>query len=191
MTLPIVSFYCDTDGGNFYANCARRLKQQCAKLKIPCYIKNMKFGSTWIDNVRAKPKFMLRMLTQLNTPIIWLDIDTQLLASPTKAEKLLKHSDWVIATKNRDDRVWFWGHFYGVANTPAATALLGAWAQACDERPNSGDHTTLVAVLARPQHADLRIKCLSTEYVSGPVCRVGRSKSKSKRAFYRGRLGKR
>lgn len=77
--MKIVSFYCDIDGTNFYSENAIRLIDNCKKLKIDYYIVNKNYGNSWIDNVRAKPIFLLNMMENLKEDFIWLDVDCNIL----------------------------------------------------------------------------------------------------------------
>jgi hypothetical protein len=83
--MKLVSFYCDVDGGNFYTNHSIRLKKKCVDLGVPHIITQENFGESWIDNVRAKPIFLLKLLNELNDDLFWLDVDCDIV------KKLILH----------------------------------------------------------------------------------------------------
>lgn len=75
----IVSFFCDIDGKTFYSAAARKLEADCSRVGVECRIVERNYGTNWIDNVRAKPLFIKEMLLELNRPLIFLDVDCELI----------------------------------------------------------------------------------------------------------------
>jgi hypothetical protein len=78
--MKIVSYYCDIEGNTFYSDHAKRLKCQCDKLDIEHLILERNYGSTWNENCRAKPAFLLEILNTLKEPFIWLDVDCEVVS---------------------------------------------------------------------------------------------------------------
>jgi hypothetical protein len=76
--MRLVSFYCDVDDSNFYRDSSVVLKKQCDDLGIDNLILEENFGNSWIDNVRAKPIFLLKMMNQINEDFFWLDVDCKI-----------------------------------------------------------------------------------------------------------------
>jgi len=73
--MKLVSFYCDVDDSGFYKKNSIRLRKQCEDLGVPNLIVEENFGKDWIDNVRAKPEFLLKMMNSLDEDFFWLDVD--------------------------------------------------------------------------------------------------------------------
>lgn len=75
----IVSFFTPDE---YYKSCAINLKQRCDRLGAEHYIVERSFGHTWIENVRAKPLFLLEMTKKFGGGFFWLDVDCMLLKLP-------------------------------------------------------------------------------------------------------------
>ena len=68
--MRLVSFYCDVDDSSFYKDNSIRLGRQCGDLGVPNLIVEENFGKDWIDNVRAKPFFLLKMMLNTSDQIL-------------------------------------------------------------------------------------------------------------------------
>lgn len=80
MTYPlIVSFY--TNDWK-YPQYAERMQQDCADLGLECFIKQLDSQGGWLQNTCLKPQFILDCLKQFKRPVLWLDIDTKIVAKP-------------------------------------------------------------------------------------------------------------
>lgn len=66
--MKIVSFYADPDGNGYFKAAAQRLIEQCRSLVIDYDISEENFGPEWIDNERAKARFLLCKFKELGEP---------------------------------------------------------------------------------------------------------------------------
>ena len=74
--ITVASFYTPD---LYFRSRASRLIDNCDYMGVPHYIVERNYGSTWIDNVRAKPKFLLEAQQVLQADFIWLDVDCKIL----------------------------------------------------------------------------------------------------------------
>ena len=47
MPIPIVSFYSDVDGSDYYSRCGRRLVAQCESLGVEHHVVERRYGGDW------------------------------------------------------------------------------------------------------------------------------------------------
>jgi hypothetical protein len=134
--MKLVSFYCDIDGGDFYSNCAKNLIKRCEDLNIEYEIVEENFGDKWIDNVRAKPKFLLKMLNKLDSDFIWLDVDCIL----DKKIDFNLVSDWMVDFR-KDGQPCDYVHL--IKNTPSNRQFLNDWINLIGNS-NYGSHSCFI-----------------------------------------------
>lgn len=96
--MKLISFYFDTDNSNFYKNSAIKLIENCKDLDVNFHIVNEKLGSNWIENVRAKPFFILKMFEIFQEDLIWLDVDCKIL----KKFDLELNSNWMCSYNKKN-----------------------------------------------------------------------------------------
>lgn len=129
----IVSFYTPDP---FYIACADRLRQRCKQLGVEHHIVEQNYGPNWIDNVRAKPTFLLAALKRLRRGFFWLDVDCLLLKPPT-------------FTPNK------WGVYLRPDGTPHdfvhyvpadSFELLKKWQAMVDSTVKGGSHTAFIVL---------------------------------------------
>lgn len=78
----IISFYADIppdknnkDSYNYYSKNAERLKKQLIDFNLIYDIKELKSHNSYMKNCLMKPGFILSMLKEKQSPVIWIDID--------------------------------------------------------------------------------------------------------------------
>lgn len=76
----IVSFY--TEDWK-YPKYAKRMQNKCKELELDCYIQKMESKGGWLQNTCMKPQFILDCLLKFKRPILWLDVDTNIVRKPT------------------------------------------------------------------------------------------------------------
>lgn len=76
MKTPVISFYADVDGRTYYSDHAVRLKKNLDDLSIPNIIRHKSSKGSYRSNCLSKPRFILEMMNELRTPLIWLDVDS-------------------------------------------------------------------------------------------------------------------
>jgi hypothetical protein len=164
--MKLVSFYCDIDNSNFYKNSAIRLKKQCDDLYIPNLILEENFGNEWIDNVRAKPEFLLRMMNLLNEDFLWLDVDCNI----HKKIDFELDVDWMSDLKV-DDSPHDYVHF--IKNTQSNKDFIIKWMNEINEQKR-GSHTAFIRI-----YKELNFSKIPGNYVS-----IGLSNIESKANYF-------
>jgi hypothetical protein len=164
--MKLVSFYCDVDGGDFYKNSSIRLMKKCNDLGVPSLILEENFGESWIDNVRAKPIFLLKMMSELDEDIFWLDVDCQI----HKNIDFELTSDWSLDFRT-DGCPHDYVHF--IKNTESNRNFIRKWIKEV-EYCGRGSHTAFIGI-----HRDLYFSRLPVGYVS-----LGLSNVESKNKYF-------
>ena len=77
----IVSFF---SGDAYYGRCAERLAEQCERFNIAYDICEYHPASTegWVNICRKKIEFYTRKAEEYDSAVMWLDIDSQIIADP-------------------------------------------------------------------------------------------------------------
>lgn len=78
MKTKLISFYCDTDGGTYYSDHAKRLEKNCNDLDINYEITHLESFNDYRLNTLRKPKFILEKMHEFKSPILWMDVDSYL-----------------------------------------------------------------------------------------------------------------
>jgi hypothetical protein len=76
MTTEIVSFFADIDNRTYYSDHAKRLRQSCEDLGMPCDIRQLQATGSYRMNCLSKPRFLLEILKEKQRPFVWLDVDS-------------------------------------------------------------------------------------------------------------------
>ncbi|HVL21628.1 MAG TPA: hypothetical protein VM422_11715, partial [Amaricoccus sp.] len=79
----VVSFF---GGDEYYARCAERLAQQCEQFGLSYDICEYTppEGESWVNICRKKIAFYTGKAQEYGKPILWLDIDSQIIADPRR-----------------------------------------------------------------------------------------------------------
>jgi hypothetical protein len=136
--MKLVSFYCDVDGGDYFSKCAKRLKDRCDFLEVDCLILEENFGQNWIDNVKAKPLFLLKIMNSINTDFIWLDVDCFLLKKPD----FVNCHDWMVDFR-KDNSPCDYVHF--IKNTEQNKEFMYKWVDLINTK-DLGSHTSFISL---------------------------------------------
>jgi hypothetical protein len=163
--MKLVSFYCDTSGENFYSDCAVVFENKCKELNIGCIIKKENFGSTWIENVRAKPMFLLNMLNELKEDFMWLDIDCGI----HKKIDFVVREDWMVDLRNDSSPH---DYVHGIKYNDKSISFIKQWVKQISKN-NKGSHSAFIDI----QHL-LKLEKIPNGYVS-----LGLSKTTSKKDY--------
>lgn len=165
--MKLVSFYCDVDESQFYKKNAIRLKNQCEVLGVPHLILEEKFGNEWIDNVRAKPTFLLKIMNEINEDFFWLDVDCNI----HKKIDFTMSSDWCIDV-GKDKCPHDYVHF--IKNNQSNRDFILSWINEINEKKR-GSHTAFIGI-----HRRLNFNIIPTGYVS-----LGLSDIESKKKYFK------
>lgn len=178
--ITLVSFYCDLGSDTYYSQAANHLRQQCELLRVPHHIESRSFGTAWIDNVRAKPVFLLETLEKLNQDFLWSDVDNALMAAPVEADSMASTVDWGFV---RRKSLCVYDCVHLVGNTCRAREFLTRWIGACDAH-SGGSHRALATILPEELAAGLNAAYLPISYVRGPVLKLGLSNTRHKKQYH-------
>ena len=136
--MKLVSFYCDPIGDNFYSNCAKILESKCKKLSIDYVIRKENFGKDWIDNVRAKPTFLLKMIDELKEDFIWIDIDCDI----QKKVDFQISSDWLVDFRSDSSPH---DYVHCIRYSEKSIAFLKRWIKLIEEN-KKGSHSAFIEI---------------------------------------------
>lgn len=160
--MKVVSFYCDVDGNDFYSRNAKLLIKNCEALGLDYCIEERSYGSSWIDNVRAKPLFLSSVL---DTDILWVDADCKILKKPDF------DVNWGVLIRD-DGNPHDFVHY--IRNTESNRAFLKLWMKEIDKRKR-GSHTAFINLVHK-----LDYSVLPNDYFS-----LGLSETKSKNEYFK------
>lgn len=162
----IISFYTENTP---YEKEAEDLATSCEKFNLPYEIDPMPNFGSWEKNCCFKPKYILKKLSDLQKPVLWLDADAIVYQKPTFFETLetdvALHSNPTLPENHPSKVNSGTLLFYP---TPATFSLLEKWDQETErlleEDPEPWDQISLRNVLFK---ADVRIHFLDSCY-----CRI-------------------
>lgn len=103
MEATLISF---NTSDSYYADAAVRIREKCRTLGIAHSIDEIPFTGSWVGITRQKPRFILDKMNELNVPVLWTDVDNQLLHPPDFIDGL--HDFDVIAPLLEPARVAEW-----------------------------------------------------------------------------------
>lgn len=75
----IISFFTKTWEYEAHAN---RLRTECKRLNLNCYIKEYPDSGKWLSNTRIKASFIHDAMVELKAPVLWIDVDGSILKVP-------------------------------------------------------------------------------------------------------------
>ena len=165
--MKIVSFYADPDGRGYFKAAALRLMEQCRNLGIDYDICEENFGPDWIDNERAKARFILRKFNELREPFIWLDSDCRIMRHIDFAIK----ADWGVYLRE-DGKPHDFVHYIG--DVHRNRQFIERWVAAI-EAQGRGSHTAFISLFDE----------LNSEILPARYFELGLSDSPSKLKYFR------
>ena len=165
--MKLVSFYSDTGDSEYYSSAARRLIAQCNQLDVDHYIVEQDFGDTWIDNVRAKPTFLLETIKKLNEPILWLDCDSYIL----KSIDFNIASEWAVRLRE-DGTPHDYVHY--INNSESNINFLNKWISEIESQKR-GSHTAFISIFNE----------LKSEILPDGYFEIGLAETDSKNQYFR------
>lgn len=138
--MRLISYYCDIDGKTFYSDNAKRLKARCDEMGITHTIEERKpvinQANQWLAAECIKPFFIRDMFDRYNEPLLWLDVDCNILKLPDFKVMGQWGFEWRHDNVPKD-----FVHY--IEHTEANRAYLDAW---CNEVKRLGacSHTALI-----------------------------------------------
>lgn len=124
MTNPlIISFY--TDDWT-YADHARRMKDDCQRLNLECYIEQRESTRDYIRNTAIKPIFVKQCLEKFQRSVLWVDVDGLMLKKFPLSDLTEDFAACEYRNKKNLDRDWsvcmLWFNY-----TPGSLLLVNEW----------------------------------------------------------------
>lgn len=165
--MKIISFFCDVDEKKFYENKSKELLNMCNSLGMEHLIVEENFGKNWIDNVRAKPIFLLKMMNILDNDFIWLDVD----CSVNKKIDFELDCDWMMDIRD-DGEPHDYVHI--IKNTEKNKEFMNKWIKEIENKKR-GSHTAFINIYKK-----LNYKPIPSGYFS-----LGLADVKSKNSYYK------
>lgn len=149
MSLTVLSFYTPNHP---YPSLAVRLEASCKQFDLDHLVSEVDQAPTWVETVAQKPRFVLRWLESLDTPVLWVDADGEIVGHPELLDGCEKDFAIYADPKPRRWRPlgrqmlelppewpgkprWFQTGTFWVNNSPHGRAFLEEWAREAEERP--------------------------------------------------------
>ena len=124
MSFTLISFYTKDW---FYPEHALRLAEECDNLKIEHVIEELQSTGSYLKNTCLKPAFILEKLLELNSPVLWVDVDGSVLKFPTLMNQIQPRADFAAKRMAPErSRTWHVGTMW-FNNTPATIEFLKKW----------------------------------------------------------------
>jgi len=154
---PVITSFYTPDTG--YEGEARRLRRSCALFGLECDIRAMPSRGNWLANASRKPHHLLEvMAAHPGRTVVWMDADNvvqrypELLDGAPNWDVAFVTVDWSALPVGRNDKELL-SATVALAPTPAARALVTAWAKAVDENPTWNDQRALREALGKTRAA--------------------------------------
>jgi len=176
MKTPLVSFFADVDGKTYYSDHAKRFIKNCRNLNIPFIVRELETKGNYRDNCLAKPRFIMQMMQEINSPFVWMDIDSIIHKPLNVFDDLVASCDIALAftkipTKEDNSISLPKASPLFVNNTNKGIEFIYKWVKARDEIIQKKipvfDHEVLVQVFLK-EIKNIRIGCLPVNYCIWP-----------------------
>jgi hypothetical protein len=129
----LISYY---TGDSYYKDCSNILREYCTSIGAEIFIESVEDKGSYWKNTLYKPIYILNKLKEMNSDIIWIDVDTRISKYPECFKKW--DSDLLLASHT--------GTLEGIKASPLGIkynkrtiSFFESWAYACEVRMNSGD----------------------------------------------------
>ncbi|MBK1977918.1 hypothetical protein JE034_03510 [Achromobacter xylosoxidans] len=128
---------------SIYETEKNRLLRSAQRLGLAVDAEPIESTGSWVRNASMKPSVLVAMRRKHTGPMLYVDVDAVFHRDPWPALAAL---DCDIAAYYEPQGHLLSGTLF-INHTPAATALLQAWAQACAENPDEWDQLVLERLL--------------------------------------------
>lgn len=176
MKTPLVTFFSDVDGRTYYSDHAKRFIKNCTDLGMPFIIRELESRGDYRLNCLSKPKFLIDMMNEINTPFVWMDVDSIMHKKLTIFDDLAPNCDLGFAfpkipTKEDNSISLPKASPIFVNNTALAIEFLNEWASMAEDIKKKDipyfDHEILVNLFVK-NIGKIRIGCLPISYCVWP-----------------------
>ena len=176
MKTPLVSFFADVDDKPYYSDHAKRFIKNCRDLGIPSIVRELQSKGNYRLNCLSKPRFIMQMMQEINSPFVWMDIDSIIHKPLNVFDDLVASCDIAFAfpkvpTKEDNSMSLPKASPIFVNNTAAGKEFVYKWVSAADQILKSDipvfDHEILVKVFLS-ELKKTRLGCLPMGYCVWP-----------------------
>jgi hypothetical protein len=176
MKTPLVTFFADIDGRTYYSDHAKRFIKNCRDLEIPFIVRELNSKGDYRLNCLSKPRFLFDMIKEINTPFVWMDVDSIIHQKLNVFDDLAPNCDLAFAfpkvpTKDDPSIALPKASPIFINNTAAAIDFLWNWVQAAEEVKRKDipvfDHEILIGLFTK-MIGKIRIGCLPMGYCIWP-----------------------
>lgn len=164
--MKVVSFL---TGQPKYVEQAARLRASCDRFKLPHRIQQLELPGSWANICNLKPQFLLQMMLAIRGPILWCDVDCEILRETGRYSGIKLAEEFGVPYRYCDFGIYNWradrevSQLYGgydpskllsssgvvyLDYTAPVMELLLRWADACAETPHIVDDQVLDRVWA-------------------------------------------
>jgi hypothetical protein len=141
----IISFYTDADPSKstYYKDNYLRLKQEIDNIGIPYSIDELPSKKDYMENCLRKPKYILEKIKQLNTPVLWMDIDCYINDYPHDFIDT-NYDICVSIREKRSNEIIPESCFVYFNNTQESINFINDWSHAAENAIRDLDHLILI-----------------------------------------------
>lgn len=129
---------------SIYEREKNRMLRSAQRLGLAVHAEPIESAGSWVRNASMKPSVLVAMREKHLGPLLYVDVDAVFHRDPWPALAAL---DCDIAAYYEPEGHLLSGTLF-INHTPAASALLQAWAQACAAHPDEWDQRVLERLLA-------------------------------------------
>lgn len=160
MSYTIISFYADrptvhgvdTDTDTYYSDNAKRLIEELKTVNIPCDIKELVSQNNYMKNCLMKPGFILSMLEEKKTGVLWIDVDCLIKDFPIDFVDQEYDICFVKRSETVPESCFIYFNY-----TENAINFLKQWKSICDNSLRNLDHLVLIKLYSKYKNS-IKIK---------------------------------
>ena len=176
MKTPLVTFFADIDGRTYYSDHAKRFIKNCRDLDMPFLVRELQSRGDYRLNCLSKPRFLYDMIREINTPFVWMDVDSIIHKQLNIFDDIGPNCDLAFAfpkipSKEDPSMALPKASPIFINNTAAAIQFLWDWVQAAEEIKAKNipvfDHEILINNFLKYM-GKIRIGCLPMAYCVWP-----------------------
>lgn len=173
MTTEIVSFFADVDNRTYYSDHAKRLRQSCEELGMPCDIRQLQTTGSYRANCLSKPRFLLEILEEKQKPFVWLDVDSIVHRPLEIFDELEPVCDLAFAYSGTLNPLMPKASPIFINNTPVVFEFLKCWVEECEKNLRGNerkvfDHEILICEVLPSFFLRMKIKQLDSPFAIWP-----------------------
>jgi hypothetical protein len=176
MKTPLVTFFADIEGKTYYSDHAKRFIKNCRDLNMPFIVRELQSKGDYRLNCLSKPRFLYDMIKEINTPFVWMDVDSIIHQQLTVFDDVAASCDLAFAfpkipTKEDPTMALPKASPIFINNTAVAIEFLWEWVQASEQVKKNDvpvfDHEILIGIFTKKM-GKIRIGCLPRGYCVWP-----------------------